>query len=117
MASHRFLHIDYFTEPYDKFHNQTPLPHYRLAKDPIYGLVEGLEVISRPKDFQHLALDLLNHLKEPVSLNSTHILFVHGKAVNEMGEAGTKALEGIVAFHNDFVTPRRTKDPNCLQLR
>jgi hypothetical protein len=121
MATQEF-YIDYFDKKYldSQFPNRKNTPEFQLAEGGVGAMSLGggdpnekpypeSHVISSSKNFPSLALSVLRHLKKPESLRSTYQITFSENASAQIGKTGEKVLEEILALHNDFVTPRRTR--------
>jgi len=105
------FHVDYFDKEYldSQFPNRKNIPQFQLSRgDSLTDSYSCHYVISKPKNFLALALDVLQHLKKPTSLRHTYQSKCSESALAQIGETGKKVLEEICNLHNEFVTPKRS---------
>lgn len=104
------FYVDYFNQEYldSEFPKRKQNPHFQLAEGGAGVMSPESHVISHPKNFPSLSLEVLKHLKKPESLRSTYQINFSENASIQIGKTGGRVLEEILALHNDFVTPRRT---------
>jgi len=105
------FHIDYFDERYldSHFLGKKNTPCFQLSEgDSLIDSYPFHHVLSRPKNFPALALDILKYLKKSTSLRHTYQPTFSEDASAQIGETGKQVLEEILDLHNDLITPKRS---------
>jgi hypothetical protein len=99
-----------FVSYWDKESLDSQLPERKNT--PYFQLSEGETglpaCVSEPKDFFELALDLLNFLEKPKSLEYAYRINFSKDAFPKINETEKTVLEKIVSVHNYLVTSRRS---------
>ncbi len=100
--------VDYFNKEYLDMHfpGGTNNPHFQLAEGD-----SQMRVIARPSDFDLLTLEILQYLEKPEAPKDTYRLNLSANALAQLDKTRKDVLEGILALHNDFATPRRSRKP------
>jgi|SRR3989338_3815267 len=104
------LRIDYLPKGYldALFPNRNNTPYFQLFEED-YSKKADYIIVSKPTDFPALAFGILQYLKLLPSLKNTYFFSFTESALSQLQKNEKQVLEEILALHNSFTTPKRTK--------